>query len=252
VAAKVQQAWGAGGVTQQLDVEGASPGSMLQAASDLVAANPTAKVAVLDQAALQVKRRRSCGAGGGFGRTSTTHPPSFLLLAQDCHAGSCLSSHLSAAMHHCGGKHHADAAAAAGAAAAAAGLTGKLELPGSSEHLDLSLPATRLFALELAGLQGSAQQVLAAIKEQQEQQQQALAVFEASFVGLQALAAHFPRDSQVLSAAEAALGSVLAHTVEQLKAAFDDDVLFQVCVVVHVVVGAALSGLAGPTRTRSS
>jgi hypothetical protein len=86
-------------------------------------------------------------------------------------------------MHHCGGKHHAtaDAAGAAGAtssaaaapaagaaaaAAAAAGLTGTLQLPGASAPLDLSLPASRLFALELAGLQGSAQQLLASLRAQ--------------------------------------------------------------------------------------
>ena len=54
---KLQQAWGEGH-TLKLDMQGskhgASAGSLLQAASDIVAANPQADVAVLDHSALKV------------------------------------------------------------------------------------------------------------------------------------------------------------------------------------------------------
>lgn len=54
---KLKQAWGAGS-TVQLDVQdskqAASAGSLLQAASDVVAANPRASVTVLDHSTLQV------------------------------------------------------------------------------------------------------------------------------------------------------------------------------------------------------
>lgn len=93
-----------------------------------------------------------------------------LLVTQDCPGGSCLQGHLSSAMHHCGGKHH-PAQPKAAAAPPSAALAGSLELPGSNERLQLELPAARLFALELAGLQGSAQQLLASIKQQAAEQQ---------------------------------------------------------------------------------
>jgi hypothetical protein len=50
---RLQKAWG-DGCTVQFSPQGQSPGSMLQAASDIVAANPGAKVSVLDHSALQV------------------------------------------------------------------------------------------------------------------------------------------------------------------------------------------------------
>lgn len=52
---KLQQAWGEEGSTVQLDLQdSSSAGSLLQAASDVVAANPDASVTVLDHSALKV------------------------------------------------------------------------------------------------------------------------------------------------------------------------------------------------------
>lgn len=106
--------------------------------------------------------------------------------AQDCAGGHCLQQHLHKAMHHCGGKLHTTTApSSAGAhnndqqkqqkaSSAAPLLSGRLQLPGLQEEgvegLDLQLPGVRLFALELAALQGSAQQLVARLEQQSVQE----------------------------------------------------------------------------------
>lgn len=70
-------------------------------------------------------------------------------------------------MHHCGGKLHGSEAPAQ---TLKAGLHGSLELPGLSNKLDMQLPGVKLFAVELAALQGSAQQQLDMLKQQPAEQ----------------------------------------------------------------------------------
>lgn len=53
-------------------------------------------------------------------------------------------------------------------------------------------------------------------------------VYESTFVGLQALAAHFPRGSPEYQAAESALMELLGSVVTSLKGVYGDDVLYQV------------------------
>jgi hypothetical protein len=77
--------------------------------------------------------------------------------------GRCLQHHLHKAMHHCGGKLHTSSAVTQ---APKAGLHGSLELPGLDSKLDMQLPGVKLFALELAALQGSAQQVMHKLEHQ--------------------------------------------------------------------------------------
>jgi hypothetical protein len=72
-------------------------------------------------------------------------------------------------MHHCGGKLHASDASAQ-KQTPKAGLHGSLELPGLSNKLDMQLPGVKLFAVELAALQGSAQQQLDMLKQQPAEQ----------------------------------------------------------------------------------
>jgi hypothetical protein len=67
-------------------------------------------------------------------------------------------------MHHCGGKVHPKGPAQQHSPKA--GLHGSLELPGLDSKLDMQLPGVKLFALELAALQASAQQLLAKLKAQ--------------------------------------------------------------------------------------
>lgn len=67
-------------------------------------------------------------------------------------------------MHHCGGKLRSKVSAQQHSPKA--GLHGSLELPGLDSKLDMQLPGVKLFALELAALQGSAQQLLAKLKAQ--------------------------------------------------------------------------------------
>jgi hypothetical protein len=77
-----------------------------------------------------------------------------------------MAGHLSTAAHRCGGKlHHPQQQHSK------QGLAGSLALPGVDTPLDLSQPAARLFGIELAGLQGSSQQAIDALKMQQQQQQ---------------------------------------------------------------------------------
>lgn len=92
-------------------------------------------------------------------------------VVQDCRGGHCLQQHLHKAMHHCGGKLHGTSALAQ-QQGPKAGLHGSLELPGLSDkqHLELQLPGVRLFALELAALQASAQQQLDRLKQQSAEQ----------------------------------------------------------------------------------
>lgn len=181
---KLQQAWGTAGHTLELDVADskASAGSLLQAASDVVAANPAADVTVLDHSSLQVRRVFATAKADAplwnAGPTATqsrqlcykgvTHlMPSPQLHAADpqgCAGGSCLPHHLTKAMHHCGGKLHAPSPAQQ--RSSSKGLQGFLELPGLEQKLDMSLPGVKLFALELAALQGSAQHVFAKLKQQ--------------------------------------------------------------------------------------
>lgn len=62
-------------------------------------------------------------------------------------------------------------------------------------------------------------------------------MYESTFVGLQALAAHFPRGSPEFAAAEAALMDVLSHTISELKGVYGDDMLYQVgCCALAVAV----------------
>lgn len=56
-----------------------------------------------------------------------------------------------------------------------------------------------------------------------------LSVYESTFVGLQGLAAHFPKGTPEFEAAEAALTDVLGHLVSDVKGVYGDDVLYQVC-----------------------
>lgn len=58
---------------------------------------------------------------------------------------------------------------------------------------------------------------------------QVLSVYESTFVGLQGLAAHFPKGTPEFEAAEAALTDVLGHLVSDVKGVYGDDVLYQVC-----------------------
>ena len=85
---------------------------------------------------------------------------------QDCAGGQCLPHHLNKAMHHCGGKVHAHTSAPAQTKqSASTGLQGSLELPGLDQKLDMALPGVKLFALELAALQGASQQLLDKAKQ---------------------------------------------------------------------------------------
>lgn len=77
-----------------------------------------------------------------------------------------MAGHLSTAAHHCGGKLHPSQQQQQDSQAR---LAGSLALPGSATPLDLSEPSVRLFGMELAGLQGSSQQLL---DEQQQQRQE--------------------------------------------------------------------------------
>lgn len=76
-----------------------------------------------------------------------------------------MAGHLATAAHNCGGKLHRHQQQSS-----RGGLTGPLELPGSPTPLDMSQPAARLFGIELAGLQGSLQQEMQRLKEQQNEQ----------------------------------------------------------------------------------
>lgn len=201
---KLEQAWGAGS-TVHLDLQdskhGASAGSLLQAASDIVAANPGTPLTVLDHSILQ-----------------------------DCRAGKCLQQHLHRAMHHCGGKlhgQHDDAPAHQHKSKFV--LRGTLELPGLDQKLDMQLPGVKLFALELAALQGAVGQQVAQLKQQSaEELDKVTSLYESTFVGLQALGAHFPRGSPELEAAEGALMDMLSSAVSKLKGVYGDDMLYQV------------------------
>ncbi|KAF8055596.1 peptidyl-prolyl cis-trans isomerase [Scenedesmus sp. PABB004] len=177
----------------------ASAGALLQAAGDVVAANPDVPVTLLDHAALQ-----------------------------GCDPASCMAGHLAAAARHCGGALHQpsqrDGAQAGG------GLAGALELPGLDTPLDLAHPAARLFGMELAGLRGS----LAAAAERLQAgagagaaEERGLQVFESTFVGLQGLAGH-PEGADAVAAGEAALVAGLGALGQALREAFDDSVVFQV------------------------
>jgi hypothetical protein len=86
---------------------------------------------------------------------------------QGCHPATCMADHLSTAAHRCGGKLHRPQQQHS-----KQGLAGSLALPGVDTPLDLSQPAARLFGIELAGLQGSSQQELDALKMQQQQDDQ--------------------------------------------------------------------------------
>jgi hypothetical protein len=57
---------------------------------------------------------------------------------------------------------------------------------------------------------------------------QAMSLYESTFVGLQALGAHFAKGSPELQAAEDALMGVLSNVVIGLKGVYGDDVLYQV------------------------
>lgn len=57
---------------------------------------------------------------------------------------------------------------------------------------------------------------------------QAMSLYESTFVGLQALGAHFAKGSPELQAAEDALMGVLSNVVTGLKGVYGDDVLYQV------------------------
>jgi len=94
------------------------------------------------------------------------HP--VLISMQGCLGGHCLPKHLETAMHHCGGKVHAKGPAQQ--QGAKAGLHGAVQLPGLEQKLDMALPGVKLFALELAALQGSAQQLVAKVKQQPTQE----------------------------------------------------------------------------------
>jgi hypothetical protein len=70
-------------------------------------------------------------------------------------------------MHHCGGKlhgQHDDAPAHQHKSKSV--LRGTLELPGLDQKLDMQLPGVKLFALELAALQGAVGQQVAQLKQQ--------------------------------------------------------------------------------------
>lgn len=58
---------------------------------------------------------------------------------------------------------------------------------------------------------------------------QVLALYESTFVGLQALASHFPKGSAELQAAEEALMAVLSKLVIELKGVYGNDMMYQVC-----------------------
>jgi hypothetical protein len=57
---------------------------------------------------------------------------------------------------------------------------------------------------------------------------QVTSLYESTFVGLQALGAHFPRGSPELEAAEGALMDMLSSAVSKLKGVYGDDMLYQV------------------------
>lgn len=69
---------------------------------------------------------------------------------------------------------------------------------------------------------------------------QVLALYESTFVGLQAMGSHFPKDSAELQAAEEALMAVLSKLVTELKGVYENDMLYQVCRHVGHEVGVAL------------
>lgn len=71
-------------------------------------------------------------------------------------------------MHHCGGKVHAKGPTQQ--QGVKAGLHGAVQLPGLEQKLDMGLPGVKLFALELAALQGSGQQLIAKVKQQSTQE----------------------------------------------------------------------------------
>lgn len=65
---------------------------------------------------------------------------------------------------------------------------------------------------------------------------QVLALYESTFVGLQALGSHFPKGSAELQAAEQALVAVLSKLVTELKGVYGDDMLYQVCAALLLLV----------------
>jgi hypothetical protein len=188
------------GHTVQLEVhEDGKPASAvgtLQATSDLINVNPDAAVAVLDHSALK-----------------------------GCQPGICLAGHLATAAHNCGGKLHMPQRQSG-----KGGLTGLLELPGTETPLDMSQPAARLFGIELAGIQGSLQQEMQRLKEQQNEDQE-FTVYESTFVGLQGLSAEHAKGSPEFAAAENALVALLGVLAEQLRQAYNDEVLYQVALL---------------------
>lgn len=70
-------------------------------------------------------------------------------------------------MHHCGGKLHGQhPESPSHQHKAKSVLQGVLELPGLERKLDLQLPGVKLFALELAALQGAVAQQVTQLKQQ--------------------------------------------------------------------------------------
>jgi hypothetical protein len=70
-------------------------------------------------------------------------------------------------MHHCGGKLHGQHAnTPSHQHKAKSVLQGALELPGLDQKLDVQLPGVKLFALELAALQGAVAQQVTQLKQQ--------------------------------------------------------------------------------------
>lgn len=57
---------------------------------------------------------------------------------------------------------------------------------------------------------------------------QVTSLYESTFVGVQALGAHFAKGSPELEAAEGALMGVLSSAVSKLKGVYGDDMLYQV------------------------
>eukprot|EP00879_Flechtneria_rotunda_P016897 GHRR01017688.1.p1 GENE.GHRR01017688.1~~GHRR01017688.1.p1 ORF type:complete len:347 (+),score=115.14 GHRR01017688.1:171-1211(+) len=206
------------GHTAQLHINSSSKAALLssqlvQAVDDIVAANFDVDVKLLDHSGLQ-----------------------------GCDPSTCLSGHLSAAVQRCGGKVlHLNAAANSESQQQQQHPHGSLsslslQLPGLEQPLQLSHAAARLFALELAGLQGSTQHVMQELKQQTgqqygQQQDEEFIVYESTIVSLQGLRALHPEGSAELAAAESALVTAMNHVVSQLKDKYGEDILIQVSMV---------------------
>eukprot|EP00775_Hariotina_reticulata_P006828 gene6828-7045_t len=216
-ALKLQELLG-GGRTAQLTVQdavaGSTAGSLLQAASDLVSANPDIPVTILDHSTLK-----------------------------DCQLPSCLSGHLSKAAHRCGGKlHPADGAQQHPPSSTRGDFSGHLELPGLKNPIPLSSAAARLFGLELAGLQGAAQQTVDQLAQQQQGEellgsnQEGLAVYESTLVSLPGLQHQYGEASEEAAAAESTLVTLLGEVLLQLQEAYNKDILFSVTLLPELPV----------------